>query len=319
MASLDEAGEGDASFLGNEKYHPQFEKTRASAVIVGRGETGGPETCALISVENPTLAFSEVVRHFAAGIQRFETGIHETAFVHPSAEVDPASVCIQAGASIMAGAKIGSGTVIAAGVYVGEQCVIGADCRLMANSVVRERCVLGDRVTLQPGVVIGSDGFGYQLVEGRHQKIEQVGTVEIGDDVEIGANSTIDRARFGKTKIGEGTKIDNLVQIGHNVTIGKHCVIVALTGVSGSTQIGNYVTLAGQVGTVGHIRIGDGATLTGRAAATTDIPAGEVYSGRPARPFKEDMKMRAQIRRLPKLIERVKALEAAAGLHPENE
>jgi UDP-3-O-[3-hydroxymyristoyl] glucosamine N-acyltransferase len=181
----------------------------------------------------------------------------------------------------------------------------------MSNVTVRDRCVLGDRVILQPGAVIGADGYGYEFSGGRHVKIDQVGIVEIGDDVEIGANTTIDRARFGKTTIGEGTKIDNLVQIGHNCVIGKHCLIVAFCGISGSTRLGDYVTMAGQVGTVGHITIGDKATVTGRAGVTTSLPGGQVYSGRPAKPFREEMKLRAQVRRLPKLVERVKALEEA--------
>ena len=154
------------------------------------------------------------------------------------------------------------------------------------------------------------------MVDGRHVKIEQVGIVEIGADVEVGANTTIDRARFGKTIIGEGTKIDNLVQIAHNVVTGKHCMIVSLTGISGSVRIGNYVTMAGQVGTVGHVTIGDHATLTGRTGVTNNLVGGEIYSGRPAIPFREDMKLRANVRRLPKLIERVKALEQALQMKP---
>jgi UDP-3-O-[3-hydroxymyristoyl] glucosamine N-acyltransferase len=181
----------------------------------------------------------------------------------------------------------------------------------MANSTVRERCVLGDRVILQPGAVIGSDGYGYELVDGRHVKIDQVGIVEIKNDVEIGANTTIDRARFGKTLIGEGTKIDNLVQIGHNCVIGKHCLIVALCGISGSTHIGDYVTMAGQAATGGHLVIGDKATIAGRTGVTQNLPGGEVYGGFPAQSLRDEMKMRAHIRRLPKLAERVKALEAA--------
>ncbi|MBC8127006.1 MAG: UDP-3-O-(3-hydroxymyristoyl)glucosamine N-acyltransferase, partial [Gloeobacteraceae cyanobacterium ES-bin-144] len=164
---------------------------------------------------------------------------------------------------------------------------------------------------IQPGAVIGSDGYGYEFVDGRHVKIDQVGIVEIGNDVEIGSNTTIDRARFGKTQIGEGTKIDNLVQIGHNVIIGKHCIIISLTGISGSVRMGNYVTVAGQVGTVGHVTIGDKATLTGRCGVTADLPGGIVYSGRPAKPYMEDKRLEAHFHRLPKLNERVKALERA--------
>ncbi len=311
MAALDAAGPHDVSFLGNEKYHQQFLATQAAAIIVPRGVTDGPEGAALIAVDNPTLAFSVVVRHFAAATRKLVPGIHPKAAVDPTAMLDPEKVRVSAGAVIMAGATVGDGSDIGPNAVVGEDVMIGKDCVLMANVSIRERCVLGDRVILQPGCVIGSDGYGYEFSEGRHIKIDQVGIVEIGDDVEIGANTTIDRARFGKTVIGEGTKIDNLVQIGHNVVIGKHCLIVSLTGISGSTRLGNYVTVAGQVGIAGHLTIGDKATLTGRAAVTTHLPGGNVYSGRPAIPFRQDMKLRAHLRRLPKLVDRVKALEKA--------
>ena len=191
----------------------------------------------------------------------------------------------------------------------GQAAVVGSECQLMANSTVRERCTLGDRVTLQPGAVIGSDGFGYEFSGGRHVKIEQVGIVEVHDDVEIGANTTIDRARFGKTVIGEGTKIDNLVQIGHNCVIGRHCLIISLCGISGSTQVGDYCTLAGQVGTVGHVKIGDKSVIAARGGVTKDLPGGEVYSGRPAKPMAQDAKQRAAANRLPKMMEKLKALE----------
>ena len=311
MAALDAAGPHDVSFLGNEKYFTHFEQTKAGAVIVPRGITGGPETAGLIAVDNPTLAFSTVVRHFAAASRAFTPGVSPQAFVDPSAVLDPQKVRVHPGAVIMAAATIGDGTEIGPNCVVGENAVIGRDCHLMANTTVRERCVLGDRVILQPGAVIGSDGYGYELVDGRHVKIDQVGIVEIHDDVEIGANTTIDRARFGKTIIGEGTKIDNLVQIGHNCIIGKHCLIVALCGVSGSSRLGDYVTMAGQSATGGHVTIGDKATLAGRSGVTSNLPGGEVYAGFPAMPFREEMKLRATIRRLPKLVERVKALEKA--------
>jgi UDP-3-O-[3-hydroxymyristoyl] glucosamine N-acyltransferase len=311
MAALDAAGPGVVSFYGNEKYHGQFAETKAGAVIVPRGVTGGPEGVALIAVENPTLAFSTVVSHFAAASRRLAPGVSPQASVDPTAVLDVLTVRVHAGAVIMAGARVGDGSEIGPNSVVGEGAVIGRDCQLMANTTVRERCVLGDRVTLQPGCVIGSDGFGYEQVDGRHVKIDQVGIVQIGDDVEIGSNTTIDRARFGKTIIGEGTKIDNLVQIGHNCVIGRHCLIVALVGISGSTKLGDYVTVAGQVGMAGHVTVGDKATLAARTGVNTSLPGGEVYAGNPAQPFRDEMKMRANVRRLPKLIERVKALEDA--------
>jgi UDP-3-O-[3-hydroxymyristoyl] glucosamine N-acyltransferase len=314
MAALDTAGPQDVSFLGNEKYYGQFLLTNAAAVIVPRGETGGPEGTALVAVENPTLAFSVVVRHFAAAARKLVPGIHPQASVDSTAVLDPEKVRVHSGAVIMAGATVGDGSEIGPNSVIGEDAIIGRDCHIMANVTVRERCVLGDRVILQPGAVIGADGYGYELVDGRHLKIDQVGIVELGDDVEVGANATIDRARFGKTLIGEGTKIDNLVQIGHNCVIGKHCLIISLTGISGSVHLGNYVTLAGQCGMVGHVTIGDHATLAARTGVTTNLAGGMVYSGRPAKPYMEDKKLEAHVHRLPKLNARVKALEKALRL-----
>ncbi len=316
VAALDSASPREVSFLGNDKYRGQFLTTQAGAVLVARGETGGPEAVALVAVDNPSLAFSEVVRHFVASAARLVPGVHPRAMVDPAAELDPAAVRIHAGAVVMAGARIGNGSEIGPNAVIGEQAVVGRDCRIMANATVCDRCVLGDRVILQPGCVVGSDGYGYAFHEGRHVKIDQVGIVEIGDDVEIGANTTVDRARFGKTLIGEGTKIDNLVQIAHNVVIGKHCLIVALTGISGSSHLGNYVTAAGQVGIVGHVTIGDNSVLTARTGVSVSIPGGETYGGKPAMPVREALKLEVLVRRLPKLVERVKALEAAVLPNP---
>jgi len=310
MAALDAAGPGDISFLGNEKYHGQFLETKAAAVIVPRGVTDGPPDAALVAVDNPSLAFSTVVHHFAAGVGKFEPGVHPRAFVDPTARLDPGKVRVHPGAVIMAGAEIGDGCDIGPNAVIGENVRIGADCLIYANVSIRERCVLGARVILQPGAVIGSDGYGYEFSDGRHVKIDQVGIVEIGDDVEIGANTTIDRARFGKTLIGEGTKIDNLVQIGHNVVIGKHCLVISQSGVAGSAKLGDRVTVAAQVGIAGHVSVGGGAILTGRTGVTASIPGDETYAGKPAQPLKEELKFQAHVRRLPKLIERVKALEA---------
>jgi len=309
MASLADALPGDVSFLGNEKYHVQFQKTSASAVLVPPGTQDGPATAALIEVGNPTLAFAEVVRHFAPRQRPFVAGVDPRACVDPDACLDPTKVRVHAGAVVMAGAVVGDGTEIFPNAVIGYDVRIGRDCRIMANVTIREACRLGDRVVLQPGAVIGSDGYGYEFSQGRHVKIEQVGIVEIGDDVEIGANTTIDRARFGRTVIGEGTKIDNLVQIGHNCVIGRHCLIVALCGISGSTRLGDYVTCAGQVGMVGHVTVGDKAVISARAGVTAHLEGGVVYAGNPAQPIRDEMKIRALTRRLPKLTERVEALE----------
>ncbi len=315
VASLDAAGAQDISFLGNDKYRGQFLVTQAGAVIVARGETGGHEATGLVAVDNPSLAFSEVIRHFSATAKPLSPGVDPRAAVDPSAVFDPQSVRIHAGAVVMAGARLGDGCEIGPNCVIGEQVVMGRNCRILANVTVRERCVLGERVILQPGCVIGSDGFGYAFHDGRHQKVDQVGIVEIGDDVEVGANTTIDRARFGKTIIGEGTKIDNLVQIAHNVVIGKHCLIIALTGISGSTQLGDHVTAAGQVGITGHVTIGDRTILAARTGVTVNLEGGRTYAGKPAAPMQEQLKLEVLVRRLPKLVERVKALEKAILRH----
>jgi UDP-3-O-[3-hydroxymyristoyl] glucosamine N-acyltransferase len=311
MAALDTAGPQDISFLGNERYVPQFLATKAGAVIVPAGHEFGNHPSALVAVANPSLAFAEVVRHFAASAKPFEPGIHPKAHVDPSAVLDPAKVRIHPGAVVMAGAIIGDGTEIGSNAVIQEEVRVGKECHIGANVSVRERCVIGDRVAIQPGAVIGSDGYGYEFSGGRHVKIEQVGIVEIHDDVEIGANTTIDRARFGKTIVGEGTKIDNLCQIAHNVIIGKHCLIVSQSGLAGSCKIGDYVTVAAQSGIAGHVVIGDKAILSGRCGATTSLEGGMIYAGKPALPFREENKLQAHVRRLPKLIARVKALEDA--------
>ena len=298
MAALDAAGPGDISFLGNEKYRGQFLTTRAAAVLVPRGLNEGPPSTALIAVENPSLAFATVVAHFAAARRAFQPGVDPSARVSPTAKFDPAKVRIRAGAVIEAHVTLGDGCDIGPNVVLQENCRLGRDCRIHANAVVREDCVLGDRVILQPGAIIGSDGFGYEWKDGRHLKIDQVGIVEIHDDVEIGANTTIDRARFGKTIIGEGSKIDNLVQIAHNVVIGRHCLVVSQTGISGSSKFEDHVTAGGQVGVAGHVTVGSRAILTARTGVTADLPGGVVYAGKPAQPLREELKDQARLRRL---------------------
>lgn len=319
MAALDTAGPEEISFLGNEKYVPQFLATKAGAVIVPVGLDFGNHPSALIAVANPSLAFATVVRHFAALAKPFEPGVHPAAFVDPTASLDPTKTRIHPGAVVMAGAVIGDGTEIGPNAVIQEDVRIGKDCHIGANVSVRERCVLGDRVAIQPGAVIGSDGYGYEFSEGRHVKIEQVGVVEIHDDVEIGANTTIDRARFGKTIVGQGTKIDNLCQIAHNVIIGKHCLIVSQSGLAGSCRIGDHVTIAAQSGVAGHVVIGDKAILSGRCGATTSLGGGMIYAGKPALPFREENKLQAHVRRLPKLIARVKALEEVLKRAPSTD
>jgi UDP-3-O-[3-hydroxymyristoyl] glucosamine N-acyltransferase len=211
------------------------------------------------------------------------------------------------------GALVGEGAHLQAQVFVGRNARIGEGCWLMPGVILATECELGRRVRLQPGVVIGSDGFGYEFVRGRHEKVPQVGHVLIGDDVEVGANSTLDRARFSRTEVGEGTKIDNLVQIAHNVIIGKHCLVCAQVGISGSTVLEDYVVLGGQAGIGGHIRIGKGAKAGGQAGITSDVAAGAFVNGNPAIPFQLERRLAILHQRLPDLFKRVDALEARTG------
>ena len=308
LGSLDEAGSSDVSFLGNEKYYQDFLQTSAGVVLIPPGLPKTPSNSVLIEVANPSQAFGLMVKYFIKKSHQFKPGIHPGAHVAEDADFDPTQVCIKAGAVIESGASIGNGTEIGAGSVIGEGVQIGEDCTLYANVTIRERCILGNRVMLDSGCVIGSDGYGYELVDGKHEKVDQVGIVLLEDDVEVGANTTVDRARFGKTVIGEGTKVDNLVQIGHNVTIGKHCLVVAQSGIAGSSKVGNYVTFAAQSGCSGHVKICDKVVLTARAVVMKDITEAATYMGMPARPIREEMKKMASLSRLPKLVAEVKEL-----------
>ena len=309
VAALDEAAKDEISFLGNEKYYQDFLKTSAGVVLIPPTVPEHPAGVTLIEVEDPSRAFGVIVKKMLTTQQKFEPGVDPGAHVAEGVKLDPEKVSIKAGAVIEVGACIGDGTEIGSGAVVCADVVIGENCKLYANSTVRERCVLGSHVVLQPGAVIGSDGYGYTLVDGRHETIDQVGIVVLEDYVEVGANSTIDRARFGKTVIGEGSKIDNLVQIGHNVRIGKHCLVVAQSGLAGSTHVGDYATLAARSASAGHLKIGERAVLTAQAAALKDLPGDTIYMGVPARPIREEQKKRALTARLPKLVEQVKELQ----------
>jgi UDP-3-O-[3-hydroxymyristoyl] glucosamine N-acyltransferase len=311
FAALDQADSTCVSFFGNPKYLEQLERTRAGLVLVPEVEVKADHALALVVVENPILAFDQIIRAYGTLPPPFAAGVSPVAFVDPGAVVNSEKVSIAPGASVLRGACIGDGTRIGAGAVVGEGVVIGEDCVIGANVTVCQGCLIGNRVILHPGVVIGADGFGFEFVEGRHRKIEQLGIVRIGNDVEIGASTTIDRARFGETVIGEGTKIDNQVQIGHNCLIGKHCIIVAQTGISGSTRIGDYVVLAAQSGVAGHLSIADRVTLGGRSGVISSIDEpGGTYFGYPARPFKEDRREAMRVKQLGNLIKRVKDLES---------
>jgi UDP-3-O-[3-hydroxymyristoyl] glucosamine N-acyltransferase len=310
-ASLAEATPGEISFFVSRKYIGLLRKTRASAVFVP-ADFAEPITIPQIRVSNPTKAFEQVVLNFAPKPITFAPGIHPSAVIDPSAQLG-AGVSIQPQAVIEAGVRIGDDTIVGAGTYIGHETVIGPACLIYPRVTIRERSRIGSRVIIHSGAVIGADGFGFEIVDGRQQKIQQLGIVQIDDDVEIGANTTIDRARFGRTWIQQGVKIDNLVQIAHNVVIGRNSVIVAQTGISGSTRVGERVTMAGQVGIVGHIEIADGSVIAAQSGVSKSL-AGGVWFGCPAVPLAEAKQQIAWIHRLGKLFARVKEIEKKLGL-----
>ena len=310
-ASLSEAEQGNISFFTDRKFIGLLRKTRASAIFVPP-DFDEPISAAQIRVSNPAKAFEEVLLKFAPEPITFVPGIHPGAVVDSSVQLGK-RVSIQPLAVIDAGAKIGDDTIIGAGSYIGHETVIGSNCLIYPNVTIRERSRIGSRVIIHSGAVIGADGFGFEMVDGRHQKLHQLGIVQLDDDVEIGANTTVDRARYGRTWIQEGVKIDNLVQIAHNVVIGKNSVIVAQTGISGSTRVGQNVTMAGQVGIVGHVEIGDGTIIAAQSGVSKSLPGG-AWFGYPAVPFAEAKQQFAWVHRLGKLFARVKAIEKKLGL-----
>ena len=310
-ASLDEAVDGEIAFYNNPKYMPRLKATQASAVFVPP-DFSEKISAAQIRVADPSKAFEQVVLKLAPKPVVFASGIHPTAVVDPTAKLG-ARVSIQPHAVIEADVTIGDETVVGAGSYVGHETAIGKSCLIYPNVTIRERSKIGSRVIIHGGAVIGADGFGFEFKDGRQRKIPQIGIVQIDDDVEIGANTTIDRARFGRTWIQEDVKIDNLVQIAHNVVIGKHSVIAAQVGISGSVRVGERVSMAGQVGIVGHATIGDGTMIAAQSGVSKNIPGG-VWFGYPAVPFAEAKRQFAWVHRLGKLFERVKAIEKKLGL-----
>jgi UDP-3-O-[3-hydroxymyristoyl] glucosamine N-acyltransferase len=310
-ASLVEATAGEISFFANRKYVGLLRKTRASAVFVPP-DFAEPISAAQIRVANPAKAFEQVVLKLAPKPITFAPGVHPTVIVDPSAQLGE-RVSNQPHAVIEAGAKIGDDTIIGAGSYIGHEAVIGSACLIYPRVTIRERTRVGLRVIIHSGAVIGADGFGFEVVDGRQEKIQQLGIVQIDDDVEIGANTTIDRARFGRTWIQDGAKIDNLVQVAHNVVIGKNTVIAAQTGIAGSVRIGQRVLIGGQAGIIGHIEIGDNTAVGAQSGISKNISGG-VWWATPAVPLAEAKQQIAWVRRLGKLFARVKEIEKKLGL-----
>lgn len=311
IASLDQAGSGDLSFLINSKSKKKVPASKASAILLPKGYEGTPaDDQAYLYVSNPGDAFINLCQHIER--QYFpspEPGIHPSAVIAPSAQI-ASDASIGPLSVIEDGAVIGSGSQLDAHVFVGKNVEIGSNSRLMPRSVIMAYCKLGNRVRLHPGVVIGGDGFGYTNSPEGHKKEPQIGTIIIEDDVEIGANSTVDRARFSETRIGQGSKIDNLVQVGHNVSIGRHCILCAQVGVGGSTVIEDWVMIGGQAGFSGHICVAKGSQITGQTGVTKDIPQGfPPIGGNPAIPMKEKNRIFLLQRRLPELFNRVTNIE----------
>lgn len=310
-----EEATGDAlTFATDERYFAAALASKAAAILVGA-------SIAREAADKPLLVVANARHALAQLLASMRTGERDP-FRHPSAVVEedarlPDELYVGPHAYIGHRVSIGRKSVIEAGVYIGDDVSIGESARIYPNASVMQGCRVGDRVVLHAGCVIGSEGFGWAFVDGRSQRIPQVGNVVLEDDVEIGANTCVDRAQTGSTRIGEGTKLDNLVQIGHNCRIGKHCVIAALTGLAGSTVIGDHVKVGGQVGFRGHITVGSGVTIAGQSGIWGDVADGATVSGQPARDHRQTMRREVMIRALPKLIDRVEALERARAHETE--
>ena len=308
VAGLSEAAKGDISFLSNPKYAAQVATTKASAVIVPN-DWDRPAKCALVRVENSDQAFAQAAKLFYEAPPKPAAGVHPSAVVAESAQLGE-GVSIGANCTVEEGVVIGANTVVSPNCYIGYKTLIGEDCFLYPLVSTREFAEIGARVIIHNGTVVGSDGFGYAVLDdGLRTKIPQIGKVVIEDDVEIGANVAIDRARFGKTRIGKGTKVDNLVQIAHNVVIGEHSVLCGQAGISGSTTVGSRVIMAGQSGLAGHLQVGDGAIIGAQTGVMKDVPAKEFVMGSPSMPHLQAKKMIANTILLPKLKDRLKKLE----------
>lgn len=309
FSTVDEAEPGEVTFLGNPRYQPKLKKSAASAVLVTPDFNDAPEDMALIAVDNPTLAFQSIIARFGPQKSQVTLGIHPSAVIGHTVSINRSKVSVGPNAVIENDVVVGDGCAIHAGAFIGRGTRIGENSVIHANAVVKDRCLIGARVIIHSCSVIGSDGFGYEFSEGKHVKLDQVGIVQLDDDVEIGSCTTIDRARFGRTWIGEGSKIDNLVQIAHNVIIGKHSIIVAQVGISGSTRIGNNVTMAGQVGVAGHLNIGDQITIMAKSGITKDMKEPGAYTGYPAKPLMEGRRVLALNTRLPEMFDMLKKME----------
>lgn len=306
-----EAGPGDITFIENERYAKMLRSSPASAAIVGPHFKRNPTTPSLpvIEVEDPILAFLAVRSHLKGADKPRWTGVHPMAWVAPSARIG-ADVAIYPFVYVGEDAVIGDGTTLHPGVVVGDRCTIGRDTIIHPNAVLYRDVSLGDRVEVHAGTVLGGDGFGYRQVDGNHVKVPQTGRVEVGDDVEIGANCTVDRATFEATRIGQGTKIDNLVMIGHNNQIGRHNLLCGQVGIAGSCKTGDYVIMAGQAGIKDNTEIGDHVVIGAQAGVHRNVPTGQQILGSPAIPIREQRRIFQMIARLPEMHRQLRELSA---------
>ena len=307
--TLPEAGGDEVSFLTNPRYEKYMSLTSAGAVIVGDNYVPSASHPDLIKCKDPYFAFKQLMVEFYGYREHPFRGISPDARIDSTAKI-AGDVVIAPFVTVSAEAEIASGTVLYPGVFVGPRCKIGRDCVLYPNVVLYEGTILGDRVTIHACSVIGEDGFGYATHQGKHEKIPQVGCVEIQDDVEIGACCTIDRAAIGETVIGAGTKFSNLIAIGHGSRMGKNCLLVAQVGIAGSTTIGDFCSLAGQCGVVGHVNIGNGVRVGAQAGVINDVPDGMEVLGSPAVPLREARKIYAVLNQLPELRQMLKDLSS---------
>jgi UDP-3-O-[3-hydroxymyristoyl] glucosamine N-acyltransferase len=315
VAGLTEAGAADLAFVRdarNADAAEQFKQSKAGAVLVPKGFVSNGRT--VIEVDNPIAAFAHVLGLVARETQHRPDGVSAGAHIDPSAKLGQ-NVRIGPGCVVEKDAVIGDGACLVAQVYVGARSRVGDNTVLYPQVVLREDVTVGRNCILHPGAVIGADGYGFFFAGGRHNKIPHVGGVRIEDDVEIGANTCVDRAMTGLTVVGRGTKIDNLVQVAHNVQIGPLCLLVSQAGVAGSSRLGTGVVLAGQVGVADHVTIGDGAKLGAQSGVAKDVPAGQEYFGAPAQPVGDAMRQLLSLRRLPELLREFKKLKETMGKH----
>ena len=311
FAMIDKAKAGDLTFAETPEYFAAAEASAATAIIAGNDAASTKKT--VIRVANPRLAFAKALAIFFPE-PKFAAGIHPSAVVAASAQVDP-TAHIGPHCTIGERVKIGANCVLQSGNSVGDDSVLGDETNLFPNATIYSRTQIGKRVRIHAGAVIGSDGFGYVFDTSFHRKVPQIGNVIIGDDVEIGANTTVDRAALGSTSIGKGTKIDNLVQVGHNVEIGEHCIFCAQVGISGSTKIGSYTVMAGQAGLAGHLKIGNKVTIGSKSGVMHNIPDGEQWLGIPAQPDKQAKRVMIAMQRLPDLFKKIAAWEKKLGVN----